>query len=67
MSHLPNWQEYGEKVGPDKPSKDVTDEHDKTYGKYGDKTKEVPVDDRLPTANMPKAPDPTPFSLGPLT
>lgn len=34
MSHQPNWQEYGAKVGQDKASKDVPEAHDAIYGKY---------------------------------
>lgn len=67
MPHLPSFEEYSaEKVGQDAPSKDVCDQYDKDYGTYKNAVPEVPVDDRLPTANMPKAPDPSPFTLGPL-
>lgn len=67
MSHLPNWQEYGVTTGQDKDSKEPVQEHDKNYGTYKDNITPVPTDDRLPTANMPKAPDPNPFALGPMS
>jgi hypothetical protein len=66
MSHLPNWQEFGETTGQEKPVKDATEQYDKNYGTYKDAVDAVPTDDRLPTANLPKAPDPSPFTLGPL-
>jgi len=67
MPHLPNWQEFGEKVGVDKTSKSVPEEYDKIYGTSHDPVEDVPTDDKLPTANMPKAPDPSPFTLGPVS
>ena len=67
MSHQPNWQEYGETTGQDKPVKDATEQHDKNYGTYKDNIAPVSTDDRLPTAQMPKASDPNPFALGPMS
>ena len=64
MSHQPNWQEYGITTGQDKPSKEPVEQHDKNYGTYKDAVEGVPTDDRLPTAQMPKAPDPSPFKIG---
>jgi hypothetical protein len=66
MSHKQNWEEYGQTTGLDKPLKEAVEQHDKTYGTYKDNITPVPTDDRLPTANMPKAPDPSPFALGPM-
>lgn len=34
-------------------------------GKYKDRANDLPEDGKLPTGNMPKAPDPSPFALGP--
>jgi len=62
MPHLPNWKEH-ENVGTDKPSKEPVEQFDKDYGKYNEGITEVNTDDRLPTANMPKAPDKSPYTL----
>jgi hypothetical protein len=65
MSHLPNHEEYGSKTSSD-PSvqKEPVNIHDEIYGTYDDAVnKVVNVEDRLPTANMPKAPDPKPFAV----
>jgi hypothetical protein len=35
-------------------------------GKYKDRANDLPEDSKLPTGNMPKAPDPSPFTLGPM-
>ena len=66
MSHLPNWQEYGLKATQD-AKKDATDIHDETYGKYQEPVEAVPSEERFATAQMPKAPDPSPFQVGPMT
>lgn len=57
----PNWQEMGITTGSDKQTEAVN-EYDKRYGTYKDKVQDVvDVNDRLPTTQMPKAPDPAPF------
>jgi len=60
MPHLPNWQEMGQTTGSDKQTEAVN-EYDKNYGTYKDDIDAVPTDERLPTQQMPKAPDPSPF------
>lgn len=64
MPHEPNWKEMGVTTGSDK-QKEAVDAYDANYGKYADKIDTVPVDDKLATAQMPKAPDPAPFVVGP--
>jgi len=53
-------------VGQDKSHKDATEKYDAEHGTYKDGTDSVSVDDRLPTAQMPKGTDPSPFTLGPI-
>ena len=60
MPHLPNHEEFRE-AGQ---TKDATDVYDANYGEYKNPVEAVPVDERLPTAQMPKASDPDPFKLG---
>lgn len=36
-------------------------------GTFKDAVTAVPEEQRLPTVNMPKAPDPSPFTLGTMT
>ena len=38
----------------------------KAFGVYHDKVDDASIEDKLPTAALPKAPDPMPFALGPL-
>jgi hypothetical protein len=59
--------EEAKDVGQDKPLKDFTERYDAEVGTYKDNIDTVPVADRLPTAQMPKAPDPNPFTLGPMS
>ena len=47
----------------DAPANVQPDSYD---GKYKDAVESLPEDVRLPTGQMPKAPDPSPFTLGPL-
>jgi hypothetical protein len=61
MPDQPNWKEMGEPSGP-AAEKDAAKVYDERYGTYKDAVNEVvDVNDRLPTAQMPKAPDPSPF------
>lgn len=39
-------------------------EYDAQHGTYKDNIHELPEDTKLPTGQMPKAPDPKPFVLG---
>lgn len=50
-------------VGADKPTKDVVTQYDKDHGTYKDATEGVPVEQRLPQANLPKGKDPQPMVL----
>jgi hypothetical protein len=54
-------------VGQEKQFKDFTERYDSEVGTYKDNIVAVPTEDRLPTAQMPKAPDPMPFKLGPMS
>lgn len=40
------------------------EDYDSKHGSYKDTIHELPEDTKLPTGQMPKAPDPTPFKLG---
>ncbi len=52
-------------IGQDRTYKDATEAYDADKGKYAENVSNVPTESRLPTVNMPKAPDPSPFNLGP--
>ncbi len=55
-------------VGHDRPYKDAAEAHDAEHGTYVDGVDGAggeSAENRLPTANLPKAPDPSPFKLGP--
>lgn len=54
-------------VGQDRGSKDFTEKYDKGHGTYRDGVDSPSPETRLPTVSMPKGPDPSPFSIGPLT
>jgi len=54
-------------VGLERTYKDATEGHDAEHGTYKDSADDMPVEQRLPTADMPKAPDPSPFKVGPMT
>lgn len=53
-------------VGQTGSTKDYVDKYDAQHGKYDDTVNKVSVEERLPTVSMPKAPDPSPFSIGPM-
>jgi hypothetical protein len=54
-------------VGAGKGHEDVVSAYDAEHGKYVDNVPpSTSPEERLPTVNMPKAPDPSPFSIGPL-
>jgi hypothetical protein len=40
------------------------DEYDSQHGTYKDEIHNLPDDVKLPTGQMPQAPDPKPFSVG---
>ena len=52
-------------VGHGKTHPEPVCKHDAEQGYYKDSITPVATEDRLPTAQMPKAPDPSPFVLGP--
>lgn len=54
-------------VGQDKATHDATEKYDKKCGTYRSTIDTPEVEPRLPTVSMPKGPDPSPFSIGPLT
>lgn len=54
-------------IGQDRTYQDATDAHDADHGTYVDAVDQVPTENRLPTAQMPQATDPSPFSLGPMS
>ena len=60
MPHQPNWQEFGEKVGQDKPVKDATHQYDANYGSYKVSTGGKPTSAGPNT--LPNTP--SPFKLG---
>lgn len=47
--------------------KDPVSAYDAAAGKYHDKAHDLPEDVKLPMKQFPKAPDPNPFTLGPMT
>jgi hypothetical protein len=52
-------------VGQDRTYKDSAKAADATHGTYNDAANQGEPEQRLPTTQMPKAPDPDPFTLGP--
>lgn len=52
-------------IGQDRTYNDAVDKYDANHGKYKDNAENLPEDTKLPTGNMPKAPDPSPFKMGP--
>ncbi len=53
-------------IGQDRQYQDATEAHDAEHGTYQDNIAQVPTESRLPTTNMPEAPAPSPFNLGPM-
>lgn len=54
-------------VGQGRTHPDPTAAYDAAHGTYHDRVPDMPEDDRLPSGQMPKGPDPSPFVLGPMT
>ena len=46
--------------------KTAVEEYDSQHGTYQDAAEDIPEDQKFATGNMPKAPDPNPFTLGPM-
>lgn len=53
-------------VGQGKTHNDITEKYDSVAGTYKNNIDQVPTEDRIGTAQMPLAPDPSPFVVGPL-
>lgn len=54
-------------IGQGKAHPDATDAYDAAYGKHESNVPRTgKAEDSLPTDAMPKAPDPSPFKIGPL-
>ena len=58
---MENFEKYAN-VGSEQ-GKDATEEFDNQHGTYKDAVEEVGTMERLPTVNMPIAPDPMPFKI----
>lgn len=56
-----------EGTGQDSADKEPIEKYDSKAGKYKDNIESVSTEDRLPTSQMPKAPDPSPMKLGPMS
>jgi len=54
-------------VGQDGAIHDFVQKYDRGHGTYKDPVDSDNVESRLPTVSFPKAPDPSPFSIGPMT
>lgn len=53
-----------DQIGQDRTFKDAVEADKAANGTYEDKVTSVEPEQRLPTTQMPKAPDPSPFTLG---
>lgn len=53
-------------VGQDRTYTEPTKKYDAGQGAYKDNVEGMPQDDKLPTGELPQAPDPSPFKIGPL-
>ena len=66
MPDKPTWVEFAS--AGSQQQKDATEVYDSRYGKYKDAVADnTNVDTKLPTTSFPKAPDPKPYKLGPMT
>ena len=65
MPDKPTWEEFAGAGSTEQ--KDATDIYDGRYGKYKDAVADDPdTDGKLPSPSLPKAPEPSPFKVGPL-
>jgi hypothetical protein len=53
-------------IGQGRTHEDATDAYDAEHGEYEHVVGKLPKDERLQELEMPKAPDPSPFALGPM-
>ena len=54
-------------VGPDQKYSEPVKKYDAAAGTYQSVIPSVPLEDLLPTAQLPKGADPSPFTMGPMT
>jgi hypothetical protein len=54
-------------VGVTSTYKEAVEAYDAKHGKYEDTVAKVPTDELLPLKEVPKGPDPSPFTLGPMS
>lgn len=48
-------------------TRDTAQEYDQEHGDYEDEVAKLPEDQRLVSGSLPKAPDPSPFVVGPMS
>ena len=53
-------------IGQDRQFQTDDEAHKAESGEYADNTATIPDEERFQESNLPKAPDPSPFKLGPL-
>lgn len=53
-------------VGQGRRFGDVVEKYDNDHGVYKDSAENLPDATKLPQGNLPQAPDPNPFNLGPM-
>ena len=53
-------------VGAGRTYSSPTKKYDAQQGTYSDNVEPYPQDDKLPLQELPQAPDPSPFKIGPM-
>ena len=59
-------EENATSVGQERQFTDATQQYDAEHGDHTDNVEGMAPDDKLPTGELPQAPDPSPFRIGPL-
>jgi hypothetical protein len=59
-------EENANSIGQERQHNDATQQYDAEHGAHRDNVEGMPQDDKLPTGELPQAPDPSPFRIGPL-
>ena len=59
-------QQIADASGNEQPAKEPVEAYDSKHGTYADAVEKVPQEQLLQEQTMPKAPDPSPFKLGPM-
>lgn len=59
-------EENATSVGQERQHNDATQQYDAEHGSHADNVEGMSQDDKLPTGELPKAPDPSPFRIGPM-